>query len=170
MDIDVQTWVWFGAGAVMLASEFVAPSLVVGFLGASAVTVAGLRAVGVVDSSAASVAIWGVASGVYLGLLRGVLKRYFGAPDKSHDSTSEEVQAFGSIVEVVEEVGADKPGRIRWQGTTWQAHTLGPVLAAGTKARLLHRDNIGWVIEELTLPDPMIATSEPATSRTRERT
>lgn len=169
MDIDVQTWIWLGAGALMLASEVAAPSLLFGFLGASAVTVAGLRAVGVVDSTVTSMLIWAVGSGAYLGLLRGVLKRYFGAPDSSHDSTSEEVAAFGAVVEVIEEVGADKPGRIRWQGTTWQAHTLGPVLSAGSKARLLHRDNIGWVIEKLSLPDPALDTPEPVNNPTREK-
>lgn len=170
MDNDVQTWVWLGAGVVMLASEFVAPSLVAGFFGASAVTVAGARWLGLVESPTASVIVWALGSGAYLGLLRGVLKRSFGEPITSRDSTSEEVAAFGSIVEVVEEVGADKPGRIRWQGTTWQAHTLGPVLAPGSKARLLHRDNIGWVVEELTLPDPMLEINEPGAARKREKT
>lgn len=168
MDLDPQTWLWLGAGLVMLASEFVAPSLVVGFLGAGAVTVAGLRALGVVDGTWASVALWAVTSGAYLGLLRGVLTRMFGEGERHQGSTSEELAAFGQVVEVVEEVAAEVPGRIRWQGTTWKAHTLGAVLPVGSKAKLLHRDNIGWVVEAVGLPesDPeLLAGSVPEAKR-----
>lgn len=141
----------------MLGSEFVAPSLVFGFLGAGALTVAGLRGVGVVDAPVSEFMIWAVVSGAYLGLLRGVLRRSFGEGERRHDMTSEEVQAYGSIVEVVEDVGAELPGRVRWQGTTWPAHSLGARIPTGAQAKIVHRDNIGWVVEAV---EPRVGSDE----------
>ena len=173
MDSDLQTWLWLGGGLALLGSELVAPNLVVGFLGAGALTVAGLRAGGLVDGTWASVAVWAVSSGAYLLLLRRAFSRWFGKAESRRDSTSEELQSFGQVVEVIERVAAEEPGRIRWQGTTWKAHTLGPVLEAGAKARLLHRDNIGWVVEpEDALSAAPLAVVEPdpvVPARVREK-
>lgn len=155
MDANLQPWLWLGGGLVLLASEFVAPSLVVGFLGAGALTVAGLQGLGLLDGVGASMAVWAVSSGVYVALLRRQFSRWFGEGETSRQSTSDDLHAFGAIVEVVEEVGDDVPGRIRYQGTTWKAHTLKGTVRVGEKVKLLHRDNIGWVVE------PVGATALP---------
>lgn len=162
MGPGLETWLWVAGGAVLLGSEFVTPHLVSGFLGAGALVVAGLRVAGVVEGTWASVGVWAVVSAALLALLRSSLAKFAGPGQTSRASVSEDVRLYGSIVDVVEAVGdEDAPGRVRVDGTSWPATSRNGPLAAGSKARLLHRENLAWVVEPagpddapLVLPPP----------------
>lgn len=174
MDPSLHTWLWLGAGAALLASEFALPGLVAAFFGIGALTVAGLQALGVVESVPASFAVWAVSSSAYVLLLRSTLARYLGEGERTRHSTNENARVFGAVVEVLEEIpGGEAPGRIRFEGTTWPAVSNGGAIAAGSRARLVHRDNLAYVVEPiptgladpLSLPDP--DAQQPARRRVR---
>lgn len=52
----------------------------------------------------------------------------------------------GKSVLVVEDVSPDAEGRIRFQGTTWQAYSLGETLTAGSSAYILEQDGMKFLV------------------------
>jgi inner membrane protein len=152
---DLVTWLWLIAGIVLIATELFIPGLVVCFLGFGAVIVAILRWFGLFTGFAQSFIVWLVTSIALLIALRSFLLKWVPS-ESTYTATDEDFDAVGSIVEVVQEVSDSKQGRIRYAGTTWPAITRHGILLAGTKAKLLYRDNLVWVIE----PHRELPTSE----------
>ena len=155
--MDPWTAVFLVGGLVLLSSEFVAPSLLAMFLGAAGVITAGLRGLGVVDSVPISVLVWAVTS---LALVlpfrplvqrlvpgRSVVKR--DATDVEHDR-----EQMGAVVDVVEDVSDDDDqGRIRFQGTTWQARSTTGKFKKGERVQLVYRAESVWVVEAVAAGD-----------------
>ena len=169
MDAATITWLWGAAGVVLLASEFFLPGLVAAFLGAGALTVASARMLGLVEGPLASLALWGVVSTAYVLLLRSALVKYFGAGQRTRVTTDESARAYGSVVEVTEQIdGEERAGRIRWDGTTWPAISTGATIPKGGRARLMLRDNLVWVVEPVSEDTPLSPpVSAPLPSRSR---
>lgn len=62
--------------------------------------------------------------------------------------TDEDLEAVGSVVEVVESVtSSDQKGRVRFGGTTWPAISKEGTIPKGKKAKLILRDNLVWTVE-----------------------
>ncbi len=151
LDADLITLIWLIAGIVMMVGEVFVPGLVVVFLGAAAVVVSGLRWIGL-ESVPLSFLLWGMLSTALVLATRSVANRLI--KSESHRaSVDEDVGALGTEVEVIitcsEEPGA---GRIRYQGTSWPAMTVEGTIEAGSKARLLFRNNLAWVVETVGVP------------------
>lgn len=164
MDGSVFTWAWLAAGILLLASELFAPSLTAVFFGISAVLIAGLRAVGLVESHVVSMALWLVGSAFLFWLLHAALKRRY-QPEVSREITSEDARAFGAMVEVVAPVNdRDTSGRIRYDGTSWPAISTKGLLPEGSRARLLHRDNLAWVVDPVDPPILADSLTDPLTT------
>jgi membrane protein implicated in regulation of membrane protease activity len=148
MDLDptLVTWLFFVGGLVLMLLETLVPGGVSFFLGIGGLTVAALRAVGIlVDPLTALVAWVFVSTGLTLAL-RPVAMRYFGG-DTSVGITNEDAEAIGNVVTVVEPVGEDEAGRIRFRGATWDARSIEGRLPEGAHAQLLYRDNLTWIVE-----------------------
>jgi membrane protein implicated in regulation of membrane protease activity len=148
--MDPIAWMFLIGGVVLLISEFVAPSLAAGFLGVGAMITAGLRALGVVDSVPVSLLLWAVSSVGLMLPLRPALKRLAGRADVVKDSTDvdQDRDAMGEVVDVVEDISEDHDnGRIRFQGTTWQARSTNGSILKGQKANLVYRQGSLWVVE-----------------------
>lgn len=147
MSTDAVTWVWFAAGLGLIAVELFVPHLVTGFLGLGAILVAVLRWVGVLEGPTASIVVWMISSLVLLAGLRHFVRRLFPS-DRSFQSTDEDFEAAGKIVEVVHQVSSsDQNGRVRFGGTSWPAVTRQGVIEPGRKAKLVLRDNLVWIVE-----------------------
>ena len=149
---------WIIAGIVLLVLELVVPGLVLVFLGAGALLVALLVWLGVVESWTAAITTWFVSSLILLVGLRSFFYRLMPGEAEQGASTDEDADAFGEIVEVAEAIAPDAPGRIRYRGTTWEAACYSETLEAGSKARIVYRENLVWVVEpdtglEATTPD-----------------
>lgn len=137
---------WIVAGAVFIVLELIAPGMVLVFLGAGALLVALLVWLGLVQTWVASITTWFIASLVLLLVLRGFFQRFMSG-DAETQSTDEDFDAYGEVVDVVEAIGPDKEGRIRYRGTTWQAACYDNTLEAGTKAQIVCRENLIWIVE-----------------------
>ena len=172
VDQDLFTLIWLGLGVVLILGEVMIPGLISVFLGAAAVLVAGLRWTGLVESFAVSLFAW---MGLSVGLiitLRGWVQRYLPA-ETSWGQASEQLQAIGSMVEVIEEVNEDdNTGRIRYQGTSWPATAVQGRIPKGAQAKLIARDNLAWVVEpiEALPPAETTALEELDTSSKRKKT
>ena len=143
-------------GVALIAAELVVPGLVVIFLGAAALVVAGALGLGLVSGWIAGFTTWFITSLVMVIGLRSAFTRFL--PGSSvKQLTDEDLDAFGEEVEVVEPVSPDG-GRIRFRGSTWAALSLQEFLPAGAKAKVVARDNLIWIVEPLdgwaALPDP----------------
>ena len=137
---------WIVAGVVLIVLELIVPGMVLVFLGAGALLVALLVWLGLVQTWVASITTWFIASLVLLLVLRGFLQRFISG-DAETQSTDEEFDIYGKVVDVVEAIGPDKEGRIRYRGTTWQAACYDNTLEAGTKAQIVCRENLIWVVQ-----------------------
>jgi membrane protein implicated in regulation of membrane protease activity len=143
---EIITWVWLIAGILLIATELFIPGLVVCFLGLGAIIVAGLRWLGLITGIIPSFTVWFITSIGLLLSLRHFLLRWIPS-ESTYTSSDEDLDAVGSIVEVVQTVSESEQGRIRYAGTTWPATTRHGTLLPGQKARLLYRDNLVWVVE-----------------------
>jgi membrane protein implicated in regulation of membrane protease activity len=147
---DIVTLVFLIGGVGLMLAELALPGLVSIFIGAGAVLTAALRFLGVVDGIPESMIVWMISSVVMVIALRNTAKKYFPA-DESRGEIDEDLEAFGEVVDIVEEVpefGEDvEPGRIRFDGTTWPAYSTGGALPVGGQGRLVYRKNLAWFIE-----------------------
>ena len=137
---------WIVAGAVLIVLELIVPGMVLVFLGAGALLVALFVWLGLIQTWMAAITTWFIASLVLLLVLRSFFQRFMSG-DVERQSTNEDFAAYGEVVDVVEAIGPDKEGRIRYRGTTWQAICYDHTLDAGTKAHIVCRDNLIWIVE-----------------------
>lgn len=153
MSADVINWIWFFGGILLIAAEIQIPHFYSGFFGIAALIVAVLRWLHLLESLEISLIAWAVISIVLLlSFRRMVVNRL--SPEISVQSTDEDLEAIGEIVEVVTTISpADSTGRIRFRGTTWPAVSSGKTIPAGTRARILYRDNLIWKVEEFSDPE-----------------
>lgn len=149
--MDPVTLAFLVVGVLLIASEALHLSLVPVFFGTAALLVAGLRALGVLDSVSSSLLVWGFSS---LGMavpLRPIFKRYLKTGEAKHDHSHEDRDAMGEIVEVLEAVDDTGPkGRIRFQGTTWAAQCTDGSVPSGGRARLVYKDKLVWIVEPVS--------------------
>jgi membrane protein implicated in regulation of membrane protease activity len=149
MSPELINWLWLISGILLIGLELFLPGLISAFFGIAAILVAGLRWGGLVSGHMESFVTWVITSVVLLLTVRQLALKWFPA-EKSFSLTDEDVEAVGTIVDVVEEVGTAKQGRIRFAGTTWPALSKEGNLMPGTRAKLLYRDNLIWVVEPVS--------------------
>ncbi|HSE40850.1 MAG TPA: NfeD family protein [Acidobacteriota bacterium] len=149
MSPDTLTWIWLIGGFVLIGLELFLPGLISSFFGIAAILVALLRWAGLISGTMASFGVWVITSVILLLTVRQLALKWFPA-ERSFSLTDEDVEAVGTIVQVIEEVGTTKQGRIRFAGTTWPALSKEGSLMPGTQAKLLYRDNLVWVVEPIS--------------------
>jgi len=87
--------------------------------------------------------VWLVLTGVGLVVFRHQLRRLkLGARKTAEDPVA------GRTAQVVEAIGDDGAGRVRFQGTTWKAVSAEPV-AVGAEVLILGQDGIVLTVEAL---------------------
>ena len=156
MNPDTITWIWFGAGALLMLTEFLIPGLVVVFLGLGAMLVAVGRWLHLLEGEISSFTAWFIISLALVISLRQLLSRFVPA-ETSYQSPEEDLNAQGTVVEVLDAVDDQHSvGRIRFQGSSWPATCLEGRIASGDKARLLYRDNLVWVVEPADDSDSLL--------------
>jgi inner membrane protein len=160
MPPETITWIWLIAGIGLLVSELFIPGLITGFFGIGAILVSILRWLGIVTGLTQSLIAWLGISFVLLVTLRQVALKWFPS-QRSFELTDEDIAAAGTVVDVVQEIGPSRSdGRIRFGGTTWPAVSKEGVLLTGTKAKLLYRDNLVWVVEPWSEFENKISSAE----------
>jgi membrane protein implicated in regulation of membrane protease activity len=148
MDVDptLLTWGFVAGGLLLMVLETVVPGGVAGFLGLGGLVIAGLRALGLLVDPWTAVITW-IFLSVGLTIALRPLAMRFVQGDISLALTDEDAEAMGETVVVVEEVGEEDPGRIRYRGASWEARAVEGTLPKGAEASLLYRDNLTWIVE-----------------------
>jgi membrane protein implicated in regulation of membrane protease activity len=139
---------WGTLGIVLIFSELLLPGGIAFFMGAGALFVAALHLLGLVNSPLSGFTIWFVLSTVMMFTLKGLVDKFL-PHITSRGNIDEEVDAFGTVVKVVEEIAHDKPGRIEYMGTTWPALAKQPDghFRPGDHAVLIFKDNLTWLVD-----------------------
>ena len=148
MDLDptLLTWAFAVGGLLLMLLETLVPGGVAGFLGVGGVVIAGLRALGLMIDPLTAIVTWIFLSAGLTIALRPLLLRFVRG-DTSLALTDEDAEAMGQTVTIVEDVGDEDPGRIRFRGATWDARAVNGTLPEGAEATILYRDNLTWVVE-----------------------
>lgn len=148
MDLDpiLLTWLFVFGGLGLMVLETFIPGGVAGFLGLGGLVVAGLRALGLLMDPLTALITWVFLSTGLTIALRPLAMRFVQG-DISLGLTNEDAEAMGQTVTVIEEVGEEDAGRIRFRGATWEARSVEGHLPKGAEAKLLYRDNLTWVVE-----------------------
>ena len=139
--------IWLIAAIVLMLSEIVLPGLITLFLGLGALTVAILRYTEVISGNFNSIIYWVFISLIYLVFIRSVFMKFFGG-DTSYQNINEDIEVFGKIAKVTEPIKPNNTdGRIWFQGSSWPATSTDLEISTGKEVRIIHRDNIAWVVE-----------------------
>ncbi len=130
-----------------MVSELAIPGMITFFLGFSAVLVAFGYKLGLLENLLPGFTAWFVVSLFSVFVLREFAKKLFPG-DSRVKEINEDFDAFGEIVDVVEDISVENnDGRIKFRGTTWQATTTIPLIPKGAKTRIVARDNLVWIVE-----------------------
>ena len=148
MDLDptLLTWAFIGGGLALMLLETLVPGGIAFFLGVGGLVVGGLRMIGLLLDPMTAAVTWVFLSTGLTIALRPLMLRFVQG-DISLGMTDEDAEAMGETVTVLETVGPEDPGRIRFRGAAWDARTLEGRLPKGAEAQLLYRDNLTWVVE-----------------------
>ena len=57
----------------------------------------------------------------------------------------------GKQAEVVKAIKPDKPGRVRFEGTTWKAVSFDETMKAGEKVEILRKESLTFVVTKSIL-------------------
>ena len=140
-------WFWIVLGIVLIVLELVLPGAVVVFLGFGALVVAVALYLGLIEGWISAFTLWFISSLLLIIALRSLLQRFMPEGEVDRQSTDEDLDAYGSVVEVTEAMSPEQAGRIHFRGTTWPAICYESALAPGQKGKIIHRENLLWVIE-----------------------
>ena len=148
---------WLVLGGALIIAEFVIPGAVVIFFGAGAILTGAATALGWLPGPGSQLLFWMLSSLVLVGALRRQVRRWFPALE-SYNPPDETADMLGRTVQVLEDVSSEhERGRVRYQGTTWQARMKTGHISAGNRAKISGRDDLVIYVE---------AVDEPASDRT----
>ncbi len=154
MEADLLTWIFLGGGILLMILEFILPGGVALFLGFSGLSIGLLRFLGILTGTGSSIAAWLILSVALTIAIRPFLKRYFKS-ESYFKLADEDYEAMDQVVEVIKAVNdEDNSGKIRLDGTAWQARSLEGTIEAGTKVRIRYRENTTWIVEPIGIKEP----------------
>ena len=140
-------WFWLILGVVLILLELVLPGAVVVFVGFGALMVALALYLGMVAGWTSAFTLWFISSPLLIIILRSFLQRYMPKGESQRQSTDEDLDAYGALITVAEAMSPDQAGRIHFRGTTWPGICYEKALQSGEKAKIIHRENLLWVVE-----------------------
>jgi len=156
MDGETLTWIFLIGGILLMATEWLIPSGVAVILGIGGLVVGLTRFLGLLDDPITATLAWVIISALLAVVSLPVMKKYFGG-ESSSKFADEDYEAMDQIVDVVEPIDEhSNKGRIRFQGSSWQARSLDGDIPTGTQVRIKYRDNTTWIVEPVDKLDSRI--------------
>lgn len=140
-------YIWIFLGLTLLFSEFLLPGTFVMFLGIGAIFT-GILARLVTLEFYSQVVVWVVASFVSILVGGSAVKRFF----KSESSVDPFVKDdfLNQIVPVETDILVQRHGgKIRFQGTLWDAVSTDSKITKGNFVRILSRENLTFTVERV---------------------
>ncbi len=140
---------WFLLGLAFVLGELMLPGVVLLFFGIGAWLAAALLWAGVIDSLAASLAVFTAASLLSLLLLRKYVVRTFKGRKSGEGLENEEREFIGRLATVCEEIDPKREGgKIEFRGVQWHA-AASEVIEKGASVRIVGRENLTLRVERV---------------------
>ena len=140
-------YLWILFGIFLIVFEFFIPGILIAFFGIGAV-IAGLSSVFFELSLTAQIFLWLISS--FLTILIGgkFLKKVFPSFDSFEPPSN--IDFYGKEAKAVKKILPEKKGgRISFEGTEWDAISIGSAIQKGNKVKILSRNNLTFVVEEI---------------------
>jgi len=135
---------WALLGLLLITAEMFIPGFVIFFFGSGAI-ITGFFSVlipGVSGSYTAQGIIWIVSSLLTLGFFRKRFAKIFKGTILNKEISTD----VGQSVEVIEAIAPDKPGRVRYHGTSWKAVSYTESFEPGVKVDIVKEDNLTFIV------------------------
>jgi len=146
MEFLLSSGFWLTMGIVCIVAELVIPGGIIIFLGIAGLIVASALTFGLVQTWTSVLTLWFISSLALVILLRSFAQKIAGG-DTSIANTDEGLDAFGELLDVVEDIGPGlQKGRVIFRGTEWDATGDGELIKAGDLAKFVSRDNICLIV------------------------
>jgi len=141
-------FLWALIGIVCIGLEMLLPGFVIFFFGVGALVTALCSLVPFVsDTIWLQILLFITFSILSLVFLRRKFTKVFAGTVFDSHKTNKETDGVGKIADVIEMAGPVTEGRIRFQGTTWKAHTKAGECLPGTHVRIVSREGMTYIIE-----------------------
>ncbi|MCC5815924.1 MAG: NfeD family protein [Leptospira sp.] len=154
MNIIEPSWepyVWIIVGVLIMIGEFVIPGTFVVFIGFGAV-VTGVCSLFFPIGLGMQILIMAITTGVSILFGSAFIKKVFPSTVTKDEMSDEPFR--NDIVTVQSDILVNqKGGRIRYQGTDWDAYSEGSRISKGERVRILRRDNLTFIVEPLEFRD-----------------
>ncbi len=149
MDFLLMFETWILVAVVLSLAEIIIPGGILLNLGIASLVVALSIKFAIVDTWVMVLTLWFIVATFLLFIVNFFTNKIFGSA-QSIDNVDDELDIFGQEVIVVENIGpGTKKGRVEFQGTTWSALGDGSEIKAGSHAKIVCKENISLVVEQL---------------------
>lgn len=135
---------WALCGLILIASEMLIPGFTIFFFGLGALLNALLILIFPGMGTTLQGILWLASSLTLFALMRKYFRRIFGGTLICRDDNA--AQNAGREAVVIEEIGPEKPGRIRFQGTSWEASSYDETIATGERAMILRQEGMRFIV------------------------
>ena len=135
--------IWAFLGLLMVVSEFFVPEFVIFFFGLGALLNSALVALFPMLSIPLQILTFLGFSAASLFGLRRYVSRWFRGRAFSEEDQKE---YLGKSARVIEAIEPEKPGRIRFGGTTWVAESYTEYFRPGDRVEIIKRDGMHFVV------------------------
>jgi len=140
---------WLIFGIVLIILETVIPGMVVSFVGLSALTVALLLHLQVIEALHVQILLFFAVSIFYCFTLRLLVIRLYPSDTEKKDLDNE-LSNINKSVKVIEEIPVGGSGRIELEGCGWIAKTLqNEKIHVGEMVRIIKQENITFIVEKI---------------------
>lgn len=139
-------FVWGLIGILLIASEMAIPGFTIFFFGMGGLIVAAAALIlpPVAHSFLWQVLLWVTASILSFSFLRKKFDRLF----RGTLLNRLPADSVGEHAMVLEAITPDKPGRVRFRGTSWKALSLTESFEAGDRVSIVAQDGISLTVTE----------------------
>ncbi|RKX88290.1 MAG: NfeD family protein [Spirochaetes bacterium] len=144
-------FLWSLLGLLLIAAEMFIPGFVIFFFGSGAIITGFLSILvpGLSSNFALQGLIWILSSVFSFGFFRKKFAKIFRGTLLNKEINSD----LGHTVKVIEAITPEKPGRVRFQGTSWKAISYTESFEPGVMVDIVKEENLTFVVSGTILED-----------------
>ncbi len=144
-------FLWTLLGLLLIGAEMFIPGFVIFFFGIGAV-VTGILSVfipGIAGSFMSQGVVWIISTILSFSFFRKKFTKIFKGTILNRNTDKD----LGKAVVVIEEITPDKPGRVRYQGTSWKAVSYIEKFDVGETVDIVKEESLTFIVSKHFLDD-----------------
>lgn len=143
-------FLWILLGLLLIASEMIIPGFTIFFFGTGAIITGILSIIpGISGNFAIQGIIWILSSILSFTFFRKKFAKIFRGSILNKEIDSD----VGHTAEVIEAISPEKPGRVRYQGTSWKAISYTESFDPGVTVDIVKEENLTFIVSRAILED-----------------